>query len=499
MKSQEIPPPPLATPSTENVQNEPTTNTSLSSKHERNAEVTLGTDTVSSVTPVDITGNVLSVIATQTGYEITDLDLEYELEADLGIDTVKQAELFAELRESFNIPDEIQIEMTSAPTIQSLIDWFTTHSTSTTPISSEEVDTTSESRPTLSTSEGEGIPKYTEVVLSTLAEQTGYEITDLDLEYELEADLGIDTVKQAELFAELRESFNIPDEIQIEMTSAPTIQSLIDWFTTHGTPAESELTKQEQSEAAESSTLSGQPSESTTAQSVDDANFTPYILRTHWESNPITHERPITNKSFRLVGSTINDRQLIRALELKGLQQQTDGAIVIERGAMLKRYLRRPVHSTQNIFPIGCVYWKLPPNDHSAHIALKGGRSGLAKALAQEWPGCKSKVIWVQSRITSKDLADIIHQELRSIDSVTEVYYENEDRFALTLQKESAILQPQSAPKTMVFSGGARGVTSEIAKGFIRYGCDTVFLLGRTPPAKTVLDLDTEKNRIKGE
>ena len=34
----------------------------------------------------------------------------------------------------------------------------------------------------------------------------------------------------------------------------------------------------------------------------------------------------------------------------------------------------------------------------------------------------------------------------------------------------------------MVFSG-VGGVTAEVAKGFIRYGCTTVFLLGRTPPA----------------
>ena len=123
--------------------------------------VTAQNHSTSSRSVSEITKQVLAVIAAQTGYETTDLDLEYELEADLGIDTVKQAELFAELRETFNVPDDVQIEMTTAPTIQSLIDWFHTHQASSVtepavqskPATTEDVD-------------------YQNIVLSTLAAQT---------------------------------------------------------------------------------------------------------------------------------------------------------------------------------------------------------------------------------------------------------------------------------------------------------------------------------------
>jgi hypothetical protein len=40
----------------------------------------------------------LEIVATQTGYPPDMLDLELDLEADLGIDTVKQAETFAAIR-----------------------------------------------------------------------------------------------------------------------------------------------------------------------------------------------------------------------------------------------------------------------------------------------------------------------------------------------------------------------------------------------------------------
>ena len=39
-----------------------------------------------------------------------------------------------------------------------------------------------------------------------MAEQTGYPADMLDLDLDLEADLGIDTVKQAEVFARIREA-----------------------------------------------------------------------------------------------------------------------------------------------------------------------------------------------------------------------------------------------------------------------------------------------------
>ena len=40
------------------------------------------------------------IVAEQTGYPLELLDLDLDLEADLGVDTVKQAEVFAAVRET---------------------------------------------------------------------------------------------------------------------------------------------------------------------------------------------------------------------------------------------------------------------------------------------------------------------------------------------------------------------------------------------------------------
>ena len=71
------------------------------------------------------------------------------------------------------------------------------------------------------------IDPVTEKVLSIVSEQTGYPSDMLDLELDLEADLGIDTVKQAETFAAVREAYDIPREDNLELREFPTLEHVI--------------------------------------------------------------------------------------------------------------------------------------------------------------------------------------------------------------------------------------------------------------------------------
>ena len=64
---------------------------------------------------------MLEVVADKTGYPSDMLDLELDLEADLGIDTVKQAEVFASIRETFDIPRDDTIKLRDYPTLNHVI------------------------------------------------------------------------------------------------------------------------------------------------------------------------------------------------------------------------------------------------------------------------------------------------------------------------------------------------------------------------------------------
>ena len=66
-----------------------------------------------------------------------------------------------------------------------------------------------------------------ERVLEIVAEKTGYPKDMLDLELDLEADLGIDTVKQAEMFASVRAEYHIPRDETMKLRDFPTLAHVI--------------------------------------------------------------------------------------------------------------------------------------------------------------------------------------------------------------------------------------------------------------------------------
>ena len=68
-----------------------------------------------------MTAQVLAVVADKTGYPSDMLDPDLDLEADLGIDTVKQAEVFASIRETFGIARDDSVKLRDYPTITSVI------------------------------------------------------------------------------------------------------------------------------------------------------------------------------------------------------------------------------------------------------------------------------------------------------------------------------------------------------------------------------------------
>ena len=66
-----------------------------------------------------------------------------------------------------------------------------------------------------------------ERLLALVSEKTGYPLDMLDADLDLEADLGVDTVKQADLFASVREIYNIPRDENRKLRDFPTLAHVI--------------------------------------------------------------------------------------------------------------------------------------------------------------------------------------------------------------------------------------------------------------------------------
>ncbi|HEX2467625.1 MAG TPA: beta-ketoacyl synthase N-terminal-like domain-containing protein, partial [Solirubrobacterales bacterium] len=69
----------------------------------------------------DVEARVLAIVAEETGYPPDLLDMDLDLEADLGIDTVKQAEVFATIREAYGIERDDSLQLRDYPTLNHVV------------------------------------------------------------------------------------------------------------------------------------------------------------------------------------------------------------------------------------------------------------------------------------------------------------------------------------------------------------------------------------------
>jgi acyl transferase domain-containing protein/NAD(P)-dependent dehydrogenase (short-subunit alcohol dehydrogenase family) len=188
--------------------------------------------------PAEVEGDsvkerILALVVEKTGYPQDMLDLDLDLEADLGVDTVKQAEMFAAIREIYNIPRDENRKLRDYPTLAHVIRFvhekrpdLTSAARSLEATASKEEITPGPSAPVVAPAKIADDP-VKERILALVVEKTGYPKDMLDLDLDLEADLGVDTVKQAEMFAAIREIYSIPRDENRKLRDYPTLAHVI--------------------------------------------------------------------------------------------------------------------------------------------------------------------------------------------------------------------------------------------------------------------------------
>ena len=67
-------------------------------------------------------------------------------------------------------------------------------------------------------------------MVGIVSELTGYPPDLLDVDLDLEADLGVDTVKQAEVFAAIREHYGVARDDSLKLRDFPTLTHVIGWI-----------------------------------------------------------------------------------------------------------------------------------------------------------------------------------------------------------------------------------------------------------------------------
>jgi acyl carrier protein len=177
---------------------------------------------------------LINFVVEQTGYPPEMVELDADLEADLGIDSIKKAQLFGELANEFDVQASEDLSLDEFPTLRHVKEFL--ESAASTPTPSANGTATSANSgvsaaaapqmaaPTASagnTLSGMALEEY---LVNFVVEQTGYPPEMVELDADLEADLGIDSIKKAQLFGELANEFDAQASDDLSLDDFPTLR-----------------------------------------------------------------------------------------------------------------------------------------------------------------------------------------------------------------------------------------------------------------------------------
>ncbi|MGL1956165.1 MAG: SDR family NAD(P)-dependent oxidoreductase [Colwellia sp.] len=160
---------------------------------------------------------MMTVVAEKTGYPTEMLELDMDMEADLGIDSIKRVEILGAVQEIISTLPELNPEdLAELRTLGEIVAYMQSKVTNTQVSSSElslakcESELANESAPTIDTD------YIQQVMMAVVAEKTGYPTEMLELDMDMEADLGIDSIKRVEILGAVQETIPMLPELNPE-------------------------------------------------------------------------------------------------------------------------------------------------------------------------------------------------------------------------------------------------------------------------------------------
>jgi acyl carrier protein len=166
---------------------------------------------------------MLQVVSEKTGYPTEMLGLEMDLEADLGVDSIKRVEILSTMREREpGLPDVDAGEMAKLRTLGEIVTYMG-GSASATPAAV--------AAPVSAAAPKAAGRDLHQLMLQVVSEKTGYPTEMLGLEMDLEADLGVDSIKRVEILSTMREREpGLPDVDAGEMAKLRTLGEIVTYM-----------------------------------------------------------------------------------------------------------------------------------------------------------------------------------------------------------------------------------------------------------------------------
>ncbi|MFH2129800.1 MAG: beta-ketoacyl synthase N-terminal-like domain-containing protein [bacterium] len=151
---------------------------------------------------------LLAVVSEKTGYQSEMLELDMDMEADLGIDSIKRVEILNGIQEKMpDLPSVNPEELSALRTLRQVIDHMSPQKESGSGASSQKEQ--SVETPSANDVGGMNRDRLVRILLEVVSEKTGYQSEMLELNMDMEADLGIDSIKRVEILNGIQEK--LPD------------------------------------------------------------------------------------------------------------------------------------------------------------------------------------------------------------------------------------------------------------------------------------------------
>jgi len=486
----------------------------------------------------DLLPLLVSIVAERTGYPEDMLDADQDMEAELGIDSIKRVEIMGTLQERLPaaMVAQLQDHMDTISRTKSLremveqIEALVPHSTS--------VETTDSAGNSSvgSAASATAAPDLLPLLVSIVAERTGYPEDMLDADQDMEAELGIDSIKRVEIMGTLQERLPaaMVAQLQDHMDTISRTKSLremveqIEALSSDVPPVIEEAPSAIEKDAVTSILIdSDVPRYTMKKQPLDEPKLTEdpingYVLLTsdrHQVANMVSNQ--LKEKGIEIIvlpesllGNIQDLEQYVATLiekegkaitgliHLAGLIDHADkspatcsemsGICNQALFAMLKPMMRQMNMSKDNSNGRVLAASLLGAHDVASQAfppAMSASLTAMMKTVRHEHVGLHARSVDFDAEISPMKMAKAVVAEFMDDDSTyVEVAYQEGKRFTFVpeLNTASDVVETQLKPDDWVIlvTGGARGITAEVLKDLAPFK-PTFVLVGRTPLVKS--------------
>ena len=275
-----------------------------------------GSSSTPAITSEELSKALINIVAEKTGYPPEMLELNMDLEADLGIDSIKRVEILGALEDDFpSLPPADTEVLGQTRTLQEIVDYMESENSSPTssieikvensdpqPLSSETLiieETKTSAPPAESSGATLSVEDLTAILLEIVAEKTGYPVEMLESDMDMEADLGIDSIKRVEILGVMEERVPGLPAVEAEtLAGLRTLGQIADLMSASQSPAEEGMpTEQEEKKKVNSVELQNTPVQLISLASPDRLDF---LI-------PIDRLMIVTNDGTPFTGQVVNE------------------------------------------------------------------------------------------------------------------------------------------------------------------------------------------------